>query len=114
MPSVPFKTVIICYSYHHGNTSRVADAIGGIFSAQILDARDTDPEVTKDYELIGLGSGIDSGRHYKELLAFADRLPIGISRKAFIFSTSAIFTESKMSEDHSILSEPTPNSWTYG
>jgi flavodoxin len=103
MDSIPFKTVIVRYSYHHGNTAKVADAIGGILGAQIFDARNADPEMTEGYELIGLGSGIDSGRHYKELLAFVDRLQKCTNKRAFIFSTSAIFNESKMKQDHSIL-----------
>jgi flavodoxin len=59
--------------------------------------------MTEGYELIGLGSGIDSGRHYKELLAFVDRLQKCTNKRAFIFSTSAVFNESKMKQDHSIL-----------
>ena len=35
----------------------------------------TDPEELNRYDLVGFGEGIDSGKHYRELLDFANALP---------------------------------------
>jgi flavodoxin len=78
--------------------------------AEVLDAKietpqQTSPEELQQYELVGFGSGIDSGKHYKLLLDFAQRLPQVANRKAFIFSTAGITGEEKVSKDHSALRE---------
>ena len=43
---------------------------------------------SSDFDLVGFGSGISFGKHYKDLLDFADKLPAVTDKKAFIFSTS--------------------------
>ena len=58
-----------------------------------------------EYSLIGFGSGIDSGKHYRPLLDFVDTLPPVQNKKAFIFSTSAIQGTDKVAQDHSLLRE---------
>ena len=58
-----------------------------------------------EYNLIGLGSGIDSGRHYKELLDFAGKLAPLPGKKCFLFSTSAIQGDAKVAKDHRALRE---------
>jgi flavodoxin len=60
-------------------------------------------EELSKYDLIGFGAGIDSGRHYKPLLDFVDRLPNVSEKVSFIFSTSAIQGEAKVENDHSLL-----------
>jgi flavodoxin len=101
--ALPFRTLIVLHSYHHHNTAKVADVIAGVLGAQILAAQEADSEALGGYDLIGFGSGIDSGKHYEELLEMAERLPENINKKSFIFSTSAIVNADKMSEDHSCL-----------
>ena len=86
----PLKALLIVYSYHHMNTEKVANAMANVLGAQVRMPQRTDPRELGDYDFLGFGSGIDSGRHYKELLDFADRLPPAAGRKAFIFSTSAV------------------------
>jgi hypothetical protein len=61
-----------------------------VLNAQIVTAQRASPEELQEYSLIGFGSGIDSGKHYKVLLDFADRLPQVTSKEAFVFSTSAM------------------------
>jgi hypothetical protein len=39
---------------------------------------------------LGFGSGIDSGKHYKELHDFADSFPQVTNKNAFVFSTSGM------------------------
>jgi len=60
-------------------------------------------EELEEYELIGFGAGIDSGRHYKPLLELVDMLPSVNKKPAFIFSTSAVQGKSKVENDHSAL-----------
>ena len=60
--------------------------------AKVLDAQVKSPQQTaleelSQYDLVGFGSGIDSGKHYKELLDFAHNLPQVTNKKAFVFST---------------------------
>ena len=97
------RTLIVFSLHHHSTTARIAEAIAGILGAQLGVAHDLKPDLLDQYDLVGFGSGIDSGSHDRPLLAAAERLPEGRSKKPFIFSTSAICTEDKMKNDHSAL-----------
>jgi len=79
--------LIVVYSYHHNNTQKLAEAMAKVPNAEIKSSPQTNPEELQEYDLIGLGSGINSGKNYKELLDFADKLPNVTKKKAFIFST---------------------------
>jgi flavodoxin len=81
------KTLIVVSSSHHGNTGKVAAAMAGVLGADLLRPRDVDQAMMTRYDLVGFGSGIDSDRHYKDLLDCADELPAADGRRAFIFST---------------------------
>jgi flavodoxin len=94
------KTLVICFSYHHNNTQKIAEAIAKVLDARIKIPRQTNLEELEEYDLIGFGSGIYSGRHHEDLLNLADRLSI-TTKKAFIFSTSGV----KSSKFHSLLIE---------
>jgi flavodoxin len=102
---LPEKTLLVVFSYHHMNTEKVAKVFANVLDAQMKTPQQTNPGELGDYDLIGFGSGIDSGRHYKELLDFADALPRVAGKKAFIFSTSAIMGADKVGKDHSALRE---------
>ncbi len=82
------KTLIICFSYHHKNTEKIASVFAKTLDAEVKTPTEIDPQGLSDYNLIGFGSGIAFGKHHKVLLDFADKLPQVISKKAFIFSTS--------------------------
>ena len=58
-----------------------------VLDAQVKSPQETGSDELKKYDLIGFGAGIDSGKHYSELLDFADALPQVAEKKAFIFST---------------------------
>ncbi|HEY3273896.1 MAG TPA: flavodoxin family protein [Methanocella sp.] len=102
---LPEKTLLVVFSYHHMNTGKVAEVFAKVLGAQVKTPQQTNPGEIGDYDFIGFGSGIDSGRHYKELLDFADRLPQVAGKKAFIFSTSAIMGADKVAKDHAMLRE---------
>ena len=83
------KCLIIVYSYHHGNTEKIASAMAEVLSAPIKKPNEVDITELTEYELIGFGSGIYSEKHHEEILSFVDKLPIEHNKKAFIFSTSS-------------------------
>jgi flavodoxin len=76
-----------------------------VLGAQVQTPQQTAPGELGGYDFIGFGSGIDSGRHYRELLDFADKLPPATGKKAFIFSTSAVLGKDKVAKDHAALRE---------
>jgi flavodoxin len=82
------KTLVICFSYHHNNTAKVASVFAKTLDAEVKAPAEVDPNGLSEYDLVGFGSGISFGKHYKVLLDFADKLPQVINKKAFIFSTS--------------------------
>ena len=69
------KTLIVCVSEHHGNTKKIADAMAAVLDAEVSHPDDVNVEELGDYDLIGLGSGIAFGKHYKRLLELVDALP---------------------------------------
>jgi flavodoxin len=81
------KTIIICESVSHDNTLSVAKAMAGIFDAKVVKPEEFDVSKAGEYDLIGLGSGIYHGKHHKNLLELAEKLPLA-DKSVFIFSTS--------------------------
>jgi flavodoxin len=61
-----------------------------VLDAEVKTPQQTNPTELEKFDLVGFGSGIDSGKNYPELLEFAARLPQVVNRKAFVFSTSGI------------------------
>jgi flavodoxin len=84
------KCLLIVHSYHHNNTQKVAEAMAKVLEAEIYTPQQTTPGEPQQYELVGFGSGIDSDKHYKELLNFAEKLTQVTDKKAFVFSTSGM------------------------
>ena len=82
------KTLVICYSYHHKNTEKIASVFVKTLNAEVKAPQDVDPNGLSEYDLVGFGSGIYFGKHHKSLLELADKLPQVTEKKAFIFSTS--------------------------
>jgi flavodoxin len=82
------KTLIVCFSYHHKNTEKIASVFAKTLDAEVKMPSEVDPKRLSEYELIGFGSGISFGNHYKVLLDLVDKLPAVTDKKAFIFSTS--------------------------
>ncbi|MGD0994511.1 MAG: flavodoxin family protein [Candidatus Bathyarchaeia archaeon] len=82
------KTIVICFSYHHKNTAKIALVFASTLNAEIKTPPEVNPNGLSEYDLIGFGSGIYFGKHHKSLLDLADKLPQVTNKKAFIFSTS--------------------------
>ena len=94
--------IIVC-SYHHNNTARIAKKFSEVLNAQVLTPENVVIENLQNYELIGFGSGIDSGKHYEPLLDLADRLLEANEKPCFIFSTIGVQGKTKVEKDHSLL-----------
>ena len=105
METMVMKSLLILFSYHHNNTEKIANVFAKVLDAQIKTPQQVNPEELQEYDLIGFGSGIYSGKHHEYLLDLADKLPQVTNKKAFIFSTSAITGEEKVAKDHSLLRE---------
>jgi len=99
------KALLICYSFHHHNTEKIANMMAKVLDAPLKTLSEIKLTDLSEYSLIGFGSGIDSGKHYRPLLDFVDTLPPVQNKKAFIFSTSAIQGTDKVAQDHSLLRE---------
>ncbi len=99
----PLKCLLVVYSYHHNNTQKVAEVFAKVLDAEIKTPQQTNPEELQKCDLVGFGAGIDSGKHYKVLLDFADKLLHVDNKNAFIFSTAGVTGEKKLAKDHSTL-----------
>jgi flavodoxin len=87
------------------NTEKVAKVFASVLDAQIKTPQQVDQKNIQEYDLVGFGAGIDSGKHYKPVLDFADKLPHVDNKYAFIFSTAALTKDKKRKKDHSALRE---------
>jgi len=99
------RALLVLYSYHHMNTEKVAKVFAEVLDAPIKTPQQTDPKEPQEYDLVGFGAGIDSAKHYKPLLDFADMLPEVNNKNAFIFSTAALSSNKKRGKDHLALRE---------
>ena len=82
------KALIIYKSVHHGNTEKIAKIMANVFEAELLDLKDANTDIVKNYDLIGFGSGIFYSKPHKKLIRFVDEFDNVENRKAFVFSTS--------------------------
>ncbi len=107
------QALIICYSYHHHNTEKIAKVFANKLKAPLKTPLQIKPEEIEQYSLIGFGSGIYSAKHHKSILDFVDRIPPVSNKKAFVFSTDGsprFFTKydsslekKQMKKNHQIL-----------
>jgi flavodoxin len=103
--SVPMKSILVLYSYHHHNTEKIANVFAKVLDAKIKTPQQIKPEKLQEYDVVGFGSGIYSAKHHQSLLELADNLQQVNNKKAFLFSTSGITGKSKSAKDHSMLRE---------
>lgn len=82
------KTLIVCVSVSHGNTTKIAHAIAGVLDATVVDPDDIDAAAVADYDLVGFGSGIFGMAFHPRLRDFVRDLPRVHGKKAaFVFAT---------------------------
>jgi flavodoxin len=99
------RTTLVLMSYHQKNTEKVAKVMAGQLDAAIVSPHEADYETLAASDLIGFGSGIYDGMHHLALLELADKLPSVNGKKVFLFSTSALISDTKVAKDHSALRE---------
>lgn len=101
------RSILILFSYHHRNTRRVASVLAEVLDARIREPPQIDLGEVQEYDLVGFGSGIYSGKHHETLLKIVNDLPQEVNKKAFIFSTCGPpeigFTDKVVAENHSKL-----------
>lgn len=82
------ESILVLVSYHHNNTRKIAKVFAAVLESQIKAPQEIGPEELRQYDLIGFGSGIYDGKHHRDLLDIADRLPSADGKNVFLFSTS--------------------------
>lgn len=84
------KILTVYASVHHGNTEKVTKVIAETLNCKMLKAENIEVDTLKDYDLIGFGSGIFTGKFkfHKSMIKLIDSLPNQLGKKAFIYSTS--------------------------
>ncbi|WP_431962962.1 flavodoxin family protein [Nocardia sp. bgisy134] len=85
---IAMKAVIVCTSVSHGNTKKVADVIGQVLEARVIEPGQVEAAELSTYDLVGFGSGIFLGSFHAELRELILSLPEGQPRKSFVFATS--------------------------
>jgi len=85
--SQPVKSLVVVFSYHHGNTEKIANACANVLGAEVKTPQQVRPEEIAECDLVGFGSGIYSATFDASVLDLADRLPHAAGKKAFLFST---------------------------
>jgi len=80
--------LIVCVSVHHGNTRQVAEAIGEVLGAAVVEPEEVAPADVASYDLVGIGSGIYGMTFHPRLWRFARSLPKVSGTPAFLFATS--------------------------
>ena len=79
---------------------KVANAIAAFLSADIINLEESAIPDLSNYDMVGFGSGIDSGIHSKLVLDLADHLQAVSGKRAFIFSTNSMTGKDKVADDH--------------
>lgn len=83
------KTAIVCYSRHHGNTKKLADAIAAEEDVDLIDVTAERSADLDAYDRIGFASGIYYGAFAKQIQTFAaEKLPE--NREVFLIGTCGI------------------------
>jgi len=84
------KTLIVYKSIHLGSTKKIAETMGRIMNADVIEPNDFDISKFDDYELIGFGSGIYDDGFHKSISNLVDKLPDLKAKRVFIFSTAGV------------------------
>ena len=82
------NAIVVCRSTSHGNTARIARAMGDVLDARVVEPSDVDSERVGDYDLVGFGSGIYAASYDHDLRRFVASLPHVHDKFAFTFATA--------------------------
>ena len=81
------RSLVVVFSYHHGNTEKIAHTCAKVLGAEVKTPQQVKPEEIAKFDLVGFGSGIYSATFDPSVLDLADRLQNAAGKKAFLFST---------------------------
>ncbi|MDN5727327.1 MAG: flavodoxin family protein [Propionibacteriales bacterium] len=81
-------SLLVCVSVSHGNTRRIAEAMGAELSARIVEPEEVDAAEVARHDLVGFGSGIFTRSFHPRLRRFVAALPEGQQGRAFVIATS--------------------------
>ena len=73
--TLPVKSLVVVFSYHHKNTEKIANVFAKVLDAPVKTPQQVNPEELPGYGLIGFGSVIYSAQNHQSLLDLADKLP---------------------------------------
>ena len=82
------KTLLVCQSYHHGNTRKVAEAMAEVLDGRVVPPGQVTPKLLEEFDAVGFGSGIYMGRVHRDITDLVERLPDMGGKRAFLFVTS--------------------------
>ncbi|MBF6169948.1 flavodoxin family protein [Nocardia blacklockiae] len=82
------KAMIVCVSVSHGNTRRVAEVMGEVLGARVVEPEEVGAAELAEYDVVGFGSGIFNQAFHPRLRGFVRSLPDGGRGRAFVFATS--------------------------
>ncbi|MEI6239202.1 MAG: flavodoxin family protein [Planctomycetia bacterium] len=86
------RCLILLESVHHGNTAKVAEAMGQVLKADIVAPDEVPYTSLANYAAVGFGSGVYYGQMHHALTDWLAGLPDAAcaTAPAFIFSTSGL------------------------
>ncbi len=82
------KAVIFCYSTHHKNTRKIAEAVCNGCGAQLVMLPCKEPPDVRAYELIGFASGVYLSAFGRPVTELAERLEGLAGKDCFLLYTS--------------------------
>lgn len=83
------QSLLVCKSFHHGNTAQVAQAISEVLGSNIVTSAGARERELSRCQMVGFGSGIYAFRHHPAVLRAAGQMGL-CDREVFIFSTYGI------------------------
>ena len=84
------KTLMICVSVHNGCTLKVAKAMRTALGAKLIKPSELHTVNLKDFDMIGLGSGIYDNTFHPSILNLVDTAQTLKGKKVFVFSTAGV------------------------
>lgn len=84
------KTLIIYKSIHLGSTKIIAEIMGKILYADVIEANEFNADNIGNYDLIGFGSGIYDDTFHKSIFKLIEKLPSINKNNVFLFSTAGV------------------------
>ncbi len=82
------NSLLVCKSIHHSNTLKISEVMAEEMDAEILPPEEVDVETIKQYDVIGIGSGIYFGKHHRSIFEFVRRIDSFSGKHVFVYYTS--------------------------